>query len=59
MKVLSWFSVIAPSVLNIAAVLISAFCLHSSGGATRRHYSIFKHMHIPDTLWTHLILKNI
>lgn len=48
-----------PSVSNIAAILVSAFSLYCSGGATRRCYSIFKHMNISDTLWKHLILKKI
>lgn len=57
--VIMWFSVTPVSVSNIAAILVSAFSLHSSGGATRTYYSIFKHVHVPGTLWNNLILKNL
>lgn len=53
-----WFSVTVPSVFNTAAILVSAFYLHSSWHVTR-WYSIFKHMCIPDTIRKHFILKNI
>lgn len=55
--VIMWFYVIVPPISIIAAILVSLYSLHSREGATRRCYSIFKHMHIPDTLWKNFIFK--
>lgn len=38
------------SISNTAAILVWYF--------STRYYGICKHVHIPDTLWKHLILKS-